>query len=96
MKNDKEIYFRCDDRAETVVFSRYNWDNCGVDYEFTIQDSYCGGDYVGVIGRFKRAWKTFWDKPIYYTGVFCEDENRMRKFLEDCLNLMDEEQEKEK
>ena len=86
----KNVYLRCDDHAETAVFSRYDWDNGGTDYEFTIEDSYCGGDYVGIKGRLKRAWKAFLAKPVYYTGVFCEDDKRMRKFLEDCLNLMNE------
>ena len=86
----KNVYLRCDDHAEMAVFSRYDWDNGGTDYEFTIEDSYCGGDYVGIKGRLKRAWMAFWAKPVYYTGVFCEDDKRMRKFLEDCLSLMNE------
>jgi hypothetical protein len=98
MTNSKEIYLRCEDRAETVVFSKHNWDyekdgiyhTVGTDYEFTIEDSYCGGDYMGIKGRLKRAWKAFWAKPIYYTGIYCEDKKRMKKFLEDCLDLMEE------
>lgn len=91
MFNHKNIYFRCDDNAEAVVFSRYDWKNSNeTDYEFNIEDSYCGVDYMGIKGRFKRAWKAFWAKPIYYTGVYCEDGERMKKFLRDCLNLMEE------
>lgn len=89
----KDVYLRCDDHAEMVVFSRYDWKykNEGeTDYEFTIEDSYCGGDYMGIKGRFKRAWKAFWAKPIYYSGVYCEDGKRMKKFLEDCLNLFED------
>ena len=88
---EKEIYFKCDDRAETVVFSRWEFNDGEVNYEFTIEDSYCGGDYMGIKGRFKRAWHAFWAKPVYYTGVFCEDKDRMKKFLNDCLELMDSE-----
>lgn len=86
----KDVYLRCDDHAECVVFSRHSWRDGDIDYEFTIEDSYCGGDFMGIKGRFKRAWKAFWAKPIYYTGVYCEDGKCMRKFLEDCLSLMDE------
>lgn len=86
----KDVYLRCDDHAECVVFSRHDWERTDVSYEFTIEDSYCGGDYMGIKGRFKRAWKAFWAKPIYYSGVYCQDGARMRKFLEDCLNLMNE------
>jgi hypothetical protein len=91
MKNNtKNIYLRCEDNAETVVFSRYNWTDGDTDYEINVEDSYCGGDYMGIKGRFKRAWKAFWAKPVYYTGVFCSDKERMKKFLRDCLDLMEE------
>lgn len=86
----KDVYLRCDDHAECVVFSRHDWERTDISYEFTIEDAYCGGDYMGIKGRFKRAWKAFWAKPIYYSGVYCQDGARMRKFLEDCLNLMNE------
>lgn len=90
MKNNKNIYLRCEDNAETVVFSRYDWTDDDTDYEITIEDSYCGGDYMGIKGRFKRAWKAFWAQPVYYTGVFCSDKDHVEKFLRDCLDLMEE------
>lgn len=83
----KSLYIRCDDRAETVVFTKYSYDG-DADYEITIEDSYCSGDYMGISGRLKRAWKAFWAKPIYHTGIYVGDEDRIRKFLEDCLNLV--------
>ena len=88
--NYKDVSLRCDDHAETVVFTRFDWNDGDKDYDISIEDSYCGGDYMGIKGRLKRAWKAFWAKPICHTGIYCEDENRMRKFLEDCLSLMNE------
>lgn len=88
--NSKEIYLRCDDHAECVVFSRFNFEDDDIDYEITIEDAYCGYDYMGIKGRFRRAWKAFWAKPICYNGIYCQDGKRMRKFLEDCLGLIDE------
>lgn len=85
------IYFRCDDNAETVVFTKYDWGDNKPDYEFSIEDSYCGGDYMGIKGRFKRAWNAFWAKLICYTSVFCEKEEHMKKFLKDCLDLIENE-----
>lgn len=84
----ENVYFRCDDNAEAIVFSKYAWDGGDVSYEFTIEDSYCGGDYMGINGRFKRALRAFWAKPLHYTGVYCEDGERMKKFLADCLRLL--------
>lgn len=91
MNNSKEVNMRCDCREEMVTFFRHDWRDGDTDYELAFTDSYCGGsDYMGIIGRFKRAWMAFWAKPVYYTSVYCEDGNRMRKFLEDCLALMNE------
>lgn len=98
MVNRKDIYFRCEYDSDTIVFSRYDWEHKNsieTDYEMAFQDAYCGGYYSGVKGRFKRAWNAFFAKPITYTSVYCEDADRMRKFLEDCLALMDD-TEKEK
>lgn len=90
MKDLKEVYLRCNDHAETVQFIKYEWKDNTTDFEFNIMDSYCGYDFMGIKNRFKRAWRAFWAKPICYTGVFCEGEERVRKFLTDCLNTMDD------
>lgn len=94
MEKFKNIYFRCDDNAEMVVFTKYIWNDGEQNYEFSIEDSYCGGDYMGIKGRFKRAWRAFWKKPICYTGVYCQDGERMEKFLKDCLDLMEKQSDK--
>ena len=90
INNSKEVNMRCDCCAEMVSFIRHDWEYQDIDYELTIEDAYCGGDYMGIKGRFKRAWKAFWAKPVYYSCVYCQDVPRMRKFLEDSLNLMNE------
>lgn len=95
----KQITLRCDDGVEAVVFTKYTYstiasraaliDPDSVSYEICIEDDYTGGDYKGFFGRIKRAWKAFTDKPVVYTGIYCEDKNKMRKFLVDCLELID-------
>lgn len=88
----KSVSLRCTDNAEMAVLTRWEYGVLGeVDYELNIEDAYCGGDYMGIKGRFKRAWHAFWAKPVYYTGIYCEDKERMRKFLTDCLELIDSE-----
>lgn len=88
----KSVSLRCVDHAEMAVLTRWEYSVLGdVDYELNIEDAYCGGDYMGIKGRFKRAWHAFWAKPVYYTGIYCEDKERMRKFLTDCLELIDSE-----
>ena len=88
-KQYQDIYLRCEDHAETVVFSKHTWNDGDVDYEITIEDSYCGGDYMGLKGRFKRAWMAFFANPICYTGIYCEEKERVKKFLKDCLDLIE-------
>lgn len=90
MVNTREVNMRCDCCAEMVTFIRHNWENSNPSYELTIEDAYCGGDYMGIKGRFKRAWRAFWAKPVYYSGVYCEDSTRMREFLQGCRDLMNE------
>ena len=88
----EQITLRCEDGAEVVVFTKYHFytnnDINDFNYEFTIEDSYIGGDYKGFFGRIKRAWRAFWDKPVVYTGIYCEDESKMKHFLCDCLDLL--------
>ena len=97
--NSKSVSLRCVDHAEMAVFTKFDWgfesknsNKRDINYEITIEDSYCGGDYMGINGRFKRAWKAFWAKPLCYTGVYCEDKEKMKKFLTDCLELINEEE----
>jgi hypothetical protein len=93
MKFNK-VTLRCDDGgAEAVVFTKYIYSPKmanNIDYEITVEDSYIGGDYKGFFGRIKRAWRAFTDKPVVYTGIYTEDKDKMRKFLCDCLDLIDE------
>lgn len=88
---DKTITLRCDDGQEACVFYKHIYSYNYIAYEITIEDSYVGGDYRGFFGRIKRAWKAFWSKPVCYTGIWREDKESMKKFLQDCLNLMEEE-----
>ena len=82
------VDIRCDDRAEVAVLMRSDWDDGDVWYELNIEDSYCGGR-SNIANRFKRAWCAFWDKPIYYSGIFVSDGARMKEFLTDCVALVD-------
>lgn len=80
--NVKTVTIRCDDNAEAVVFSKYTTKN-STDFEISFEDSYCGGDFKGIIGRFKRAWMAFWNKPV------CYRRDRVRNFLKECLELVE-------
>ena len=80
---------QCDDHAETLVFER---SICGKDdelLEFSIMDSYIGRrEYQGIIGRFRRAWHSFFAKPVYYAGVVVTEKARAITFLNECLAIL--------
>lgn len=92
------VTLRCEDGAEAVVFTKCTYNSIAsrvlidpgsISYDISVEDSYVGGDYKGFFGRIKRAWKAFRDKPVVYTGIYCENKDKMRKFLTDCLALVD-------
>ena len=90
--NIKEASIRCDDRAENLVFLKYKWDDGDCWYETFIEDAYCGnGEYTGLLGRIKRAWRALTAKPVTYAGLIIEDKNRAREFFTKCMAIIDEE-----
>jgi hypothetical protein len=100
--NTNQVILRCEDKQEAVVFTKYEFKTPvyhsdgnisiekDIDYEISVEDSYIGGNYKGLFGRIKRAWRAFIDKPIVYTGIYCEDKDKMRQFLGDCLNIVED------
>lgn len=87
--NVKTVSIRCDDNTEAVVFSKYTTKD-STDFEFSFEDSYCSGNFNGIIGRLKRAWMAFWNKPVCYTGIYCENgHDRVINFLKECLELVE-------
>lgn len=90
--NIKSITLRCEDNQEAVVFNKYEYGkDYSTDFEINVEDNYVGKSYRGLFGRIKRAWAMFVDEPVVYTGIYCEDKEKMKKFLTDCLALIDEE-----
>lgn len=88
MKNVNSVYLRCEDHLEVLAFNRYEYEDGDVDFEINIEDSYCGGYYSGIIGRFKRAWKSFFGKPVCYSGAYIENPDRVKDFLQKCMELV--------
>ena len=87
----KNITLRCDCNAEAVVFTKYEYADGDKSYGISFEDDYKKSEFSGLFGRFKRAWYAFKSKPVVHMDVFTDDKNKMRKFLSNCLNLIDEE-----
>lgn len=92
MRDSKEVAIRREDHAECVVFTRHKRDDGDTWYEINVEDSYCGGrSYSCLFGRIKRAWKAFLASPIYYSGICVNDAFRIKRFLVECLDIVNEE-----
>ena len=82
---------RCECHSEKLILERTVWDDGDEMYEFSIVDSYIGNrGHRGLFGRFVRAWHAFWDKPIYYAGVVVNQKERVREFLNECMEVLDD------
>lgn len=91
LKFDSAI-LQCDDYRETLVFIRDRSELCESGYEFLIQDGYAHNYYESFWGRLKLAWRTFKGKPTNYTGIYTEDKEKVKNFLEQCLNMIYEDE----
>lgn len=89
--NSEQVQLRCDDKREAIVLSVNKYDGQIDDYELSFEDSYIHNKYSGFIGRLKRAWRAFIDKPVYYTSIYTEDKNKIKQFFIDCIELIDKE-----
>ena len=79
----------CDDHQELLAFERSIWANNDELLGFAIMDSYIGNrTYQGLAGRFRRAWRAFLAKPIYYADIAVTDPESIKIFLEECLTIL--------
>ena len=80
----------CNDHCGMLVFDRTIWAKDDELLEFSFMDSYIERrEYQGLFGRLRRAWHALVSKPLYYTGIVIVEKERARKFLEECLDILD-------
>ena len=80
----------CNDHCGMLVFDRTIWAKDDELLEFSFMDSYIGRrEYQGLFGRLRRAWHALVSKPLYYAGIVIVEKERARKFLEECLDILD-------
>ena len=87
----KDVTMRCDCGLEAVVFKMFLYDDLDKSYELSFEDSYNGHNYRGFFGRLKRAWHAFKEKPVLYNSLYTEDKEKIRKFFEDSLRELNDE-----
>ena len=90
MEKTMKATIECMDRAEMLVFDRTVWGKDDEMLSFSVMDSYLGErEYRSLRGRFLRAWRAFWAKPIYYAEVLVGTKECAKEFLCQCLAILD-------
>lgn len=90
MEKTMKAIIECTDRAEMLVFDRTVWAKDDELLTFSIMDRYLGKrEYHGLRGRFWRAWRAFWEKPICYAEIVAGTKERTKEFLYQCLTILD-------
>jgi len=70
------------------VIDKTIWEDGDISYNITIQDSRYDHNHNTICGRFKRAVKLLFGKPIYYNDVYMEGEERFSKLVSDMAELI--------
>ena len=89
IRKEETAFIRCDDHCETLEFARTTWRDGEEWFCFSITDCYIGKrEEHGLLGRFRRAWKAFWNKPVVWTQVIVTEKDRAESFFQECLDIL--------
>ena len=86
-EKSKIITLPCDCKCCMFVVEKTLWADGDINYNITIQDSRYDHNYNTVWGRIKRAAKILFGKPIYYSDVHLDGEEKFQKLLTDMHDL---------
>ena len=87
-EKSKMITLPCDCKCCMLVIEKTVWENGDINYNISIQDSRYDHNYNTLWGRVKRAAKTLFGKPIYYSDVHLEGEETFKKLVKDMGDLV--------
>ena len=88
-KSSKHVILPCDCKCCMFVIEKTTWEDGSVDYDISIQDSRYDHNYNTAWGRVKRAFASLFGKPVYYSDVYINDVNKMRKLVKDIEELIE-------
>ena len=77
------------------VVEKTKWSDGDINYNISIQDSRYDHNYNTIWGRMKRAAKILFGKPIYYSDVYLDGEERFLKLVTDMSDLFNADLENE-
>ena len=86
-EKSRMITLPCDCKCCMFVVEKTIWEDGDINYNISIQDSRYDHNYNSLWGRIKRATSILFGKPIYYSDVNLEGEERFRKLVKDMDDL---------
>ena len=78
----------CDCKCCMLVIHKTIWEDGDIYYNISIQDSRYDHDYNTIWGRLKRAAKALFGKPVLFSDLFIDGEDRYRKLVADMTDLL--------
>ena len=88
-EKSKIITLPCDCKCCMFVVEKTLWADGDTNYNITIQDSRYDHNYNTIWGRIKRAAKILFGKPIYYSDVHLDGEEKFKELLNNMNELSD-------
>ncbi|MCI9626369.1 MAG: hypothetical protein HFI90_06255 [Clostridia bacterium] len=86
-QKSRRITLPCDCKCCMLVIEKTIWEDGDINYNISIQDSRYDHNYNTLWGRLKRAAKTLFGKPIYYSDVYLEGEETFQQLVKDMNGL---------
>ena len=86
-EKSKMITLPCDCKCSMFVVEKTVWEDGDINYNITIQDSRYDHNYNTIWGRVKRAARSLFGKPIYYSDVHLDGEETFKKLVKDMNEL---------
>jgi len=81
-KKETTVFLRCDCHCSMLVVDKTVWKDGDVSFNLSVQDSRYDHNYTTLWGKLKNALTILIGKPVYYSGVYIGDTEKIRNFVE--------------
>lgn len=87
---EEMIFLKCDCGCSMFVVEKTTWDDGDIDYNISSQDSRFDHNNQSLKSRIKNAFKILFGKPVYYSDIYIDKENKDRliKFSDELNKIL--------
>ena len=86
-KQETSVMLKCDCGCSMLVVERTEWEDGGISYNITVQDSRYDHNYTTLLGRLKTAFSILFGKKVYYSDVYIDNPVIFKDFVEKLNDL---------